>query len=67
MNFCVTLDKETVDFIDNYDGSESEPSVLPTRVPNLLINGSSGIAVGMATNIPTHNLTESCRSLLKSY
>jgi len=52
------LDKETVEFIDNYDGSESEPSVLPTRVPNLLINGSSGIAVGMATNIPTHNLTE---------
>ena len=52
------LDKETVEFIDNYDGSESEPSVLPTRVPNLLINGSSGIAVGMATNIPTHSLTE---------
>ncbi len=52
------LDKETVEFIDNYDGSESEPSVLPTRVPNLLINGSSGIAVGMATNIPTHNLSE---------
>ncbi|MGB1805512.1 MAG: DNA gyrase subunit A, partial [Candidatus Pseudothioglobus sp.] len=48
------LDKETVDFIDNYDGSESEPSVLPTRVPNLLINGSSGIAVGMATKIPPH-------------
>ena len=52
------LDKETVDFVDNYDGSESEPSVLPTRVPELLINGSSGIAVGMATNIPPHNLTE---------
>jgi len=52
------LDKDTVDFIDNYDGSESEPSVLPTRVPNLLANGSSGIAVGMATNIPPHNLTE---------
>ena len=52
------LDKETVEFLDNYDGSESEPSVLPTRSPNLLINGSSGIAVGMATNIPTHNLTE---------
>jgi len=52
------LDKETVEFIDNYDGSESEPSVLPTRVPNLLINGSSGIAVGMATNIAPHNLTE---------
>jgi len=52
------LDKETVDFIPNYDESESEPSVLPTRIPTLLINGSSGIAVGMATNIPPHNLTE---------
>ena len=52
------LDKETVDFAENYDGSESEPTVLPTRVPNMLINGSSGIAVGMATNIPPHNLTE---------
>jgi DNA gyrase subunit A len=52
------LDKETVDFVENYDGSESEPSVLPTRVPELLINGSSGIAVGMATNIPPHNLNE---------
>ncbi|MGI9291903.1 MAG: DNA gyrase subunit A [Gammaproteobacteria bacterium] len=52
------IDKETVDFSENYDGSESEPTVLPTRVPNLLINGSSGIAVGMATNIPPHNLGE---------
>ena len=52
------IDKETVDFVDNYDGSESEPSVLPSRLPNLLINGSSGIAVGMATNIPPHNLSE---------
>ncbi len=52
------LDKETVDFVPNYDSSEREPSVLPTRIPNLLINGSSGIAVGMATNIPPHNLTE---------
>jgi DNA gyrase subunit A len=52
------LDKETVDFIANYDESEHEPSVLPTRVPNLLVNGSSGIAVGMATNIPPHNLSE---------
>ncbi|MGH8321068.1 MAG: DNA gyrase subunit A [Gammaproteobacteria bacterium] len=52
------LDKETVDFAPNYDESESEPSVLPTRLPNLLINGSSGIAVGMATNIPPHNLKE---------
>ncbi|MCK5901556.1 MAG: DNA gyrase subunit A [Cocleimonas sp.] len=52
------IEKDTVDFIDNYDGSESEPAVFPTRFPNLLINGSSGIAVGMATNIPPHNLTE---------
>ena len=52
------LEKETVDFTPNYDGSETEPDVLPTRVPNLLVNGSSGIAVGMATNIPPHNLNE---------
>ncbi|MEJ2629687.1 MAG: DNA gyrase subunit A [Acidihalobacter sp.] len=52
------LDKETVDFIPNYDGSEHEPSVLPAKVPNLLVNGSAGIAVGMATNIPPHNLGE---------
>ena len=52
------LDKETVDFVPNYDGSEMIPAVLPTRVPNLLVNGSSGIAVGMATNIPPHNLRE---------
>ncbi|QFY42576.1 DNA gyrase subunit A [Candidatus Methylospira mobilis] len=52
------LDKETVDFVLNYDESEREPSVLPTRIPNLLVNGSAGIAVGMATNIPPHNLTE---------
>ena len=52
------LDKETVDFAENYDGSESEPVVMPTRVPNMLVNGSSGIAVGMATNMPPHNLGE---------
>ncbi|WOH37946.1 DNA topoisomerase (ATP-hydrolyzing) subunit A [Thalassotalea fonticola] len=52
------LDKETVDFVPNYDGQEYMPAVMPTRVPNLLVNGSSGIAVGMATNIPPHNLTE---------
>ncbi|MEE9355464.1 MAG: DNA gyrase subunit A [Methylococcaceae bacterium] len=52
------IDKETVDFITNYDESETEPTVFPTRVPNLLVNGSAGIAVGMATNIPPHNLTE---------
>ena len=52
------IEKETVDFVANYDESESEPTVLPARVPNLLVNGASGIAVGMATNIPPHNLTE---------
>ncbi len=52
------IDKETVDFVPNYDGSEREPSVLPARLPNLLVNGSAGIAVGMATNIPPHNLNE---------
>jgi DNA gyrase subunit A len=61
------IDKETVDFAPNYDGKEREPTVLPTRIPNLLINGSSGIAVGMATNIPPHNLSEivsACLALL---
>ncbi|WP_018606365.1 DNA gyrase subunit A [Uliginosibacterium gangwonense] len=61
------IDKETVDFQPNYDGKELEPTVLPTRLPNLLINGSAGIAVGMATNIPPHNLSEvieACLSLL---
>ncbi|MCP4302402.1 MAG: DNA gyrase subunit A [Gammaproteobacteria bacterium] len=52
------IEKQTVDFVENYDGSESEPSVMPTRIPNLLVNGSSGIAVGMATNIPPHNIAE---------
>ena len=63
------LDKETVDFIPNYDENESEPSVLPSRVPNLLVNGSSGIAVGMATNIPPHNLGEvvnACIAMIKN-
>ena len=58
------LEKETVNFSENYDGSESEPNVLPTRIPNLLVNGSSGIAVGMATNIPPHNLTETVNACL---
>ncbi|HEV3240739.1 MAG TPA: DNA gyrase subunit A [Casimicrobiaceae bacterium] len=61
------IDKETVDFVPNYDGKEQEPTVLPTRIPNLLINGSSGIAVGMATNIPPHNLSDivtGCLALL---
>ena len=63
----VDIDKETVDFGPNYDGSEQEPLVMPARIPNLLINGSSGIAVGMATNIPPHNLgevVEACLALL---
>jgi DNA gyrase subunit A len=58
------LDKDTVDFVGNYDGSLKEPLVMPTRLPNLLINGSSGIAVGMATNIPPHSLEEVCDALL---
>jgi DNA gyrase subunit A len=61
------IDSETVDFVPNYDGKEQEPTVLPTRLPNLLVNGSSGIAVGMATNIPPHNLVETvdaCLALL---
>ena len=56
MEMLADIDKETVDFTPNYDDSLTEPSVLPARIPNLLINGSSGIAVGMATNIPPHNL-----------
>ncbi len=63
------IDKETVDFGPNYDGSEHEPLIMPARIPNLLINGSSGIAVGMATNIPPHNLTEvlgACLAVLKN-
>ncbi len=62
------IDKETVDFVPNYDGKEQEPNVLPTRIPNLLINGSSGIAVGMATNVPPHNLAEiinACLAILE--
>ena len=63
------IEKETVDWVENYDGSEKEPSVMPTRIPNLLVNGSSGIAVGMATNIPPHNLTEvitGCLALIEN-
>jgi DNA gyrase subunit A len=58
------IDKETVDFVPNFDESTKEPVVLPTRIPNLLINGAAGIAVGMATNIPPHNLTEVCNALI---
>jgi DNA gyrase subunit A len=63
------IEKETVDWVENYDGSEKEPSVMPTRIPNLLVNGSSGIAVGMATNIPPHNLSEvitGCLALIEN-
>ena len=59
------IDKETVDFVPNYDDTTQEPSVLPAKIPNLLINGSAGIAVGMATNIPPHNLTEVVDALLE--
>jgi DNA gyrase subunit A len=57
------IEKETVDFVDNYDGRLRQPTVLPSRLPNLLVNGSSGIAVGMATNIPPHNLGEICQAI----
>jgi DNA gyrase subunit A len=63
------IDKETVDYAPNYDGSENEPVVMPTRIPNLLVNGSSGIAVGMATNIPPHNMSEvvaACLALIEN-
>ncbi|MCY0878114.1 MAG: DNA gyrase subunit A [Firmicutes bacterium] len=62
MEMLADIDKDTVDFIPNFDESTKEPTVLPAKIPNLLINGSSGIAVGMATNIPPHNLTEVCRA-----
>ncbi|GIU69403.1 MAG: DNA gyrase subunit A [Candidatus Woesearchaeota archaeon] len=58
------IDKETVDFVPNFDGTLKEPTVLPSKIPNLLINGSSGIAVGMATNIPPHNLKEACEAII---
>ena len=59
----VDIDKDTVDFMPNFDDSLKEPTVLPSRLPNLLVNGASGIAVGMATNIPPHNLTEMCDAI----
>src|SRR5215216_92295 len=61
----VDIDKDTVDFVANYDGSEEQPSVLPARLPNMLVNGASGIAVGMATNIPPQNLGEICEAIVK--
>jgi DNA gyrase subunit A len=63
--FLTDIDKDTVDFFPNYDGSLAEPVILPTTIPNLLLNGSSGIAVGMATNIPPHNLTEVCQAVIR--
>jgi DNA gyrase subunit A len=64
-DFLSDIEKETVDFLPNYDGSIFEPAILPTKIPNLLVNGSSGIAVGMATNIPPHNLSEVCEAIIK--
>ena len=64
-DFLSDIDKETVDFVPNYDGSTSEPALMPSSIPNLLINGSSGIAVGMATNIPPHNLSEVSGAIIK--
>ena len=64
MELLRDIDEETVDFVDNYDGQEVEPLVLPSRFPNLLVNGSSGIAVGMATNIPPHNLVEMTNAVI---
>ena len=64
MEMVRDIDKDTVDFVPNYDGEEEEPVILPARIPNLLVNGATGIAVGMATNIPPHNLTESINAVL---
>ncbi|MBN2418248.1 MAG: DNA gyrase subunit A [Deltaproteobacteria bacterium] len=64
-NFLSDIDKDTVEFVPSYDGSLLEPVILPTIIPNLLVNGSSGIAVGMATNIPPHNLTEICEGIIQ--
>ena len=61
----VDIDKDTIDFVPNFDGSLQEPSILPARLPNLLLNGSSGIAVGMTTNIPPHNLSEICDAIVR--
>ena len=60
-----SIDEDTVDLVPNFDGSAEEPLVMPSRFPNLLVNGSQGIAVGMATNIPTHNLTEVAEACLR--
>ena len=65
MEMLADINKNTVDFVPNFDETEKEPSVLPSRYPNLLVNGTTGIAVGMATNIPPHNLREVIRLLVK--
>ena len=65
MDLLADIDKDTVDFVPNFDGQTEEPVVLPGRLPQLLVNGSSGIAVGMATNIPPHNITEICDAIIK--
>ena len=62
----VDIDKDVVDFIPNFDNSLKEPLVLPSRIPNLLINGATGIAVGMTTNIPPHNISEVCDAIIKT-
>src|SRR5918996_1692681 len=64
MELLRDIDEDTVDFVDNYDGEEQEPDVLPSRFPNLLVNGSSGIAVGMSTNVPPHNLVEMTNAVI---
>ena len=61
----IDIEKETVDFADNYDGTRQEPTVLPSRIPQFLLNGTVGIAVGMATNVPPHNLKEVCEAAMK--
>ena len=63
-DLLLDLDKDTVDFMDNFDGSLKEPTVLPSKFPNLLVNGSDGIAVGMATKMPPHNLGEVCDAIV---
>ena len=65
MEMMADINKDTVDFTPNFDGTEKEPVVLPSRYPNLLVNGTSGIAVGMATNIPPHNLKETINAAIK--
>ena len=67
MEMTADIYKDTVDFVPNFDETEKEPSILPSRFPNLLVNGAQGIAVGMATNIPPHNFRETMRRCRKDY